>query len=54
MDGQACDRHPSAMAKARIIFPSLSQLYLCGHCVHAFEQTYTGGEFYIAYEPVSA
>jgi len=54
MDGQPCDRHPSAWAKARIILhPSLNQLYLCGHCVKVFERTYAAGDYYIAYEAVS-
>ena len=52
MDNQVCDRHPSARAKARIMFPNLTELYLCGHCVHGFEQAYSG-EFYIAYEGVT-
>ena len=52
MGGQQCDRHPSARAKARIMFPNLTELYLCGHCCHAFEGSYHG-EFYIAYEGVT-
>ena len=49
---QLCDRHPSARAQARILLPSLGELYLCRHCLHAFEQAYEGKEFYIAYAPV--
>ena len=53
MDGQVCDRHPSARAAARIMFPNLSELYLCGHCLKGFEKNYTGDEFYVAYEGVT-
>ena len=42
MDGQVCDRHSSAMAKARVLFPSLNVLYLCQHCTDAFGRTYHG------------
>ena len=52
MDGQQCDRHPSAQAKARVLFRNLCFLYLCNHCANAFERDFTG-EFCIAYEPVS-
>ena len=51
MDGATCDRHPSAQAKARILFPNLCLLYLCGHCADAFGRTYTG-LFHISYEAV--
>lgn len=52
MDGQHCDRHPSAWAKARVLLPSLNVLYLCGHCLHGFERDYTG-EFHVDYETVT-
>lgn len=52
MDGQTCDRHPSATAKARVLLPSLGELYWCSHCVTQFEKNYDG-EFYIEYETVS-
>ena len=52
MDGNTCDRHPSARAAARILFPNLCLLYLCGHCVTAFGRTYHG-EYHVTYEAVS-
>jgi len=52
MDGQRCDRYPSAWAKARILFPNLCTLYLCGHCANKFEDDYTG-MFHITYETVT-
>lgn len=52
MDGQVCDRHPSAQAKARVLLPSLGVLYLCGHCADAFAKSYDG-EFHIQYETVT-
>ena len=52
MDNQVCDRHPSARAKARIMFPNLTELYLCGHCADHMGRTYQG-EYYIAYEGVT-
>ena len=52
MDGQACDKHPSARAQARVLFPNLCVLYMCGHCLHAFEHDYHG-EFHITYEAVT-
>jgi hypothetical protein len=52
MDGQQCDRHPSAQAKAKVLFPNLATLYLCGHCSNAFEDQYTG-PFHITYETVN-
>ena len=52
MDGQTCDKHPSARAAARIMFPNLSQLYLCRHCADAFGKAYTG-DYHIAYEGVT-
>lgn len=51
MDGQHCDRHPSAMAKARLLLPSLGTLYFCQHCADQFAKHYDG-EFYMAYEMV--
>jgi hypothetical protein len=52
MDGQQCDRHSSARAKARLILPSLGTLYFCQHCADAFEKNYDG-EFCMAYETVT-
>ena len=52
MDGQCCDRHPSAWAKAKVLLPSLNVLYWCSHCANAFEAEYQG-EFYITYEAVN-
>ena len=52
MDGQQCDKHPSARAKARLLLPSFNALYLCGHCANAFEGSYDG-EFTMAYETVT-
>ena len=50
MDGQACDRHPSAPAKARVLFPTLDTLYLCGHCAKTLPLT---GDYTITYETVA-
>ena len=47
MDGQRCDKHPSAWAKARVILPSGGVLYACGHCSQTLD---FGGEFFIQYE----
>ena len=52
MDGQCCDRHPSAHAKARVLFPNLYVLYLCQHCADAFGRGYDG-EYHITYETVT-
>lgn len=52
MDGQQCDRHPSAQAKARLLFPNLGTLYLCGHCLAAFTKNYDG-QFHVTYETVT-
>ena len=51
MDGMTCDRHPSARAAARILFPNLCLLYLCQHCTDAFGRTYHG-EYHVTYEAV--
>jgi hypothetical protein len=50
MDGQCCDRHPSAQAKARVLLPSLRVLYLCGHCAKTLPLE---GEYHITYETVT-
>lgn len=50
MDGQTCDRHPSAQAKARVLFPNLCYLYLCGHCTKTLPLT---GDYNIQYEAVT-
>lgn len=52
MDGQACDRHSSARAQARVLLPSLGQLFFCSHCANKFEKQYDG-EFHIQYETVT-
>lgn len=52
MDGQHCDRHESAWAKARILFPNLCTLYLCQHCCDAFGRDYSG-EYHVTYETVT-
>jgi hypothetical protein len=51
MDNQTCDRHPSAQAKARVLFPNLCVLYMCAHCERALKRDYTG-EFHVTYETV--
>lgn len=53
MDGQHCDRHPSAKAQARVLLPSLNELYLCSHCLAAFEKNYQGDEFHVTYPKVT-
>lgn len=51
MDGQHCDRHSSAWAKARVLLlPSLNVLYLCGHCSRTLKFS---GEYHITYESVT-
>ena len=52
MDGQVCDKHPSAMAKARVLFPNLCLLYLCQHCANHLLLTYEG-DYHISYEAVT-
>lgn len=46
MDGQQCDRHASARAQARVIFPNLGTLYFCMHCADTLD---FGAEFHIDY-----
>ena len=50
MDGQCCDRHPSAQAKARVLLPSLGVLYLCQHCANTLPLQ---GDYHIKYETVT-
>lgn len=50
MDGNQCDRHPSARAKARLLLPSLNVLYLCGHCASTLR---IDGDYQITYETVT-
>jgi len=50
MDGQHCDRHASAWAKARVLLPSLGTLYLCGHCASTL---HFGDDYFIEYETVT-
>jgi len=47
MDGQTCDKHPSAKAQARVTLPSGGVLYLCGHCANTID---LGPAFLIEYE----
>jgi len=47
MDGQVCDRHSSAMAKAKVILPSGNVLYTCQHCANTLS---FGANFLIEYE----
>ena len=50
MDGQTCDKHPSASAKARVILPNLGTLYFCQHCADTID---FGEDFHITYEEVT-
>ncbi|MHC6592414.1 hypothetical protein [Arthrobacter sp. C152] len=50
MDGQTCDRHPSALAQAKVTLPSNGILYVCGHCANTLD---FGTHFYIEYEALS-
>lgn len=50
MDGQRCDKHPSAWAKAKVILPSLGTLYVCQHCAGTLN---FGDDFHITYETVT-
>jgi hypothetical protein len=44
---EVCDRHPSARAQARVLLPSLQELYFCRHCANTLN---FGPDFYIEYE----
>ena len=50
MDGNQCDRHPSARAKARVLLPSLRELFFCGHCIATI---HIEGEYTVTYETVT-
>lgn len=50
MNGQQCDRHSSARAQARVLLPSLGELYLCGHCAKTLP---LGADYFIEYEAVT-
>jgi hypothetical protein len=50
MDGQTCDRHPSAQAKARVVLPH-GELYFCGHCANTLD---FGADILIEYEMATA
>jgi hypothetical protein len=50
MDGFQCDRHPSAQAKARVLLPSLRELFFCGHCMATIQ---IDGEYTVTYETVT-
>jgi len=52
MDGNQCDRHQSAQAKAKVILPSGGILYTCQHCANKFEMQYDG-EFCVDYETIT-
>jgi hypothetical protein len=47
MDGQTCDRHQSAHAKAKVTLPSGGILYACGHCSQTLN---FGGDYLIEYD----
>ena len=49
MDGQTCDRHPSARAQAKVLLPG-GNLYFCGHCANTLD---FGADFYIEYDMVT-
>ena len=48
---QCCDRHPSARAQARVLLPSLGELFFCGHCMRTLD--FGSGFFFIEYEAVT-
>ena len=50
MDGQQCDRHSSAWAKARVLLPSLGTLYFCSHCITTLKLE---GDYHVTYETVT-
>jgi len=50
MGGNTCDRHPSARAQARVLLPSLGELFFCGHCMRTL---HFGPDFYVEYEAVT-
>jgi hypothetical protein len=50
MDGMKCDRHSSAWAKARVLLPSLRELFFCGHCMATIQ---IDGEYTVTYETVT-
>lgn len=52
MDGQSCDRHPSARSVARVLFANLGVLYMCNHCLTTRLRTYDG-EYHVTYETVT-
>jgi hypothetical protein len=47
MDNQTCDRHSSARAQARVLLPSLRELFFCGHCIATIQ---IEGEYTVTYE----
>jgi hypothetical protein len=47
---QVCDRHPSARAAARVLLPSLRELFFCGHCCRTLT---FGPDYFIEYEAVT-
>ena len=50
MDNQRCDKHSSARAQARVLLPSLGELYFCRHCATTLN---FGKDFYVEYETVT-
>jgi len=50
VNGETCDRHPSARAVARVLFPNLCLLYFCGHCIRTQPLT---GQYHVTYEAVT-
>lgn len=47
---QVCDRHPSAKAQARVLLPSLGELYFCGHCMRTM---HFGDDYHVEYGTVT-
>lgn len=51
MDGQSCDKHPSARAAGRVLFANFHYLYMCNHCLNTRLRAYDG-EYHVTYETV--
>lgn len=47
---EVCDRHSSARAQARVLLPSLGQLFFCGHCMRTLS---FGDDYFVEYETVT-
>ena len=52
MDGMTCDKHPSALSCARVLFPNLCVLYMCNHCATTLLLDYEG-QYHVTYETVT-